>query len=163
MVDGLSKRPFACAIDTPSRMAHLLARTLHVALLILSVLLGAEARAGDYTVSYAFDGKDSTETGTARDCKYDATCRIEFGKLDLTVLMSLDRDARNREQISISIYGGRSLDLGCCYFADGVDRLSLEFQPFVHLGVYEGRRRRRNEWVLNSYFGVLYLQFSDMK
>jgi hypothetical protein len=145
------------------RRTSLLVRKLYAALLVLFVLLGAEARAGDYTVSYAFDGKDSNEVGTARECSYDALCTIELRQIDLKVSMSLGRDGSGREQISISIHGGLSLGLGCCYFADGVNHLFFGFQPFVHLGVYEGRPRRRNEWVLNSYFGVLYLQFSDMK
>jgi len=99
-----------------------------------------------------------------RDCKYGQGCLVKSDKLDLSILLDLyfpDRDGRG--QVYVHVYGGRGR-LACCYFSDGAYSLSFSLEgPFIHLGVYEGRARRRNEFVRNQPLGILYLQFSDMK
>jgi hypothetical protein len=61
------------------------------------------------------------------------------------------------------VFGGRSRP-DCCFFPDAVSDFDFEFEePFVKIGIYEGRPRKRNEFVLNSPLGILYLQFSDTK
>ena len=124
--------------------------------------MGGHAFAGDYTVSYALDAGDLKDSGTSHDCTYGQSCTIRSDKLDLSVIVAVYLpDRRKPKHASISVLGGRSR-LDCCFFPDGVSDFDFDFEkPFVKIGVYEGRRRRRNEFVLNSPLGILYLQFSD--
>jgi hypothetical protein len=130
---------------------------------VVCIILNGNAIAGDYTVSYALDAGDLNEAGTKHDCIYNQGYFIKIDKLDLTVMIDVYPSNRNKDKkVRISAYGGRSR-LDCCFFPDGVEDLSFELrEPFVRVGLYEGRARRRNEFIRNSPLGLLYLQFSDM-
>jgi hypothetical protein len=146
------------------RRAVLLIRRLYIGILLAGLALsGGDAHAGDYTISYAFDAGELNDAGTKHDCKYGQECLIKSDKLDLSISLDLyfpDRDGH--ERVSVDVYGGRSR-VACCYFSDGADSLRFSLEgPFVHLGVYEGRARRGNEFVRDEWLGILYLQFSDI-
>ena len=146
---------------------------LSVMTVAIGLLLSVDAFAGDFTVSYAFDGttredvaagatSSLNEVGTTKECRYDRYCRIELTKSDLSITLSVRSSGRNK--VSVSADGGRSRSIGCCYFSDGETLVGRELtEPLVRLIVYEGRARKRNEFVQNLPLGVLYLQFSDLK
>lgn len=151
----------------------LLRRILSVMIVAASLLLSVDAFAGDYTVSYAFDGTTSedvaagatsslNEEGAAKECQYDRPCTIELTKSDLTI--SIDVRRSSRHEVVVYAYGGRSRSAGCCYFSGGDTRAKLDLtQPLLRLRIYEGHARKRNEVVQNLHLGLLYLQFSDLR
>lgn len=151
----------------------LLKRFSFVMIVVTGLLLSAEAFAGDYTVSYAFDGATKedgaagttsslNEEGTTKECQYERSCTIELAKSDLTI--SIDVRRSSRHEVVVYAYGGRSRSAGCCYFSGGDTRAQLDLaQPLLRLRIYEGHARKRNEVVQNLHLGLLYLQFSDLR
>jgi hypothetical protein len=151
----------------------LLRRILSVMIVVTGLLPSVAAFAGDYTVSYAFNGareddvaagatSSLNEAGTTKECQYERSCTIELTKSDLTI--SIDVRRSSRHEVVVYAYGGRSRSAGCCYFSGGESRVALELtQPLLYLRIYEGHARKRNEFVENIHFGLLYLQFSDLK
>ena len=137
------------------------------------LLLSLDAFAGDYAVSYAFDGTTradvargatgaTNEVGIAKECQYGRNCTIKLRKSDLTISLKVERSGSHK--VTIVADGGRSLSDGCCYFSDGdrlVDRELIE--PLLRLWIYEGQARKRNEYLQNIPLALLYLQFSDFK
>lgn len=150
-----------------------LMRILSVMIVATGVLLPVDAFAGDYTVSYAFDGTTRedvaagamsalNEEGTSRECQYERPCTIELMKSDLTI--SIDVRRSSLHQVVVYADGGRSRSAGCCYFSGGDTRAQLDLtQPLLRLRIYEGHARKRNEVVQNLHLGLLYLQFSDLR
>lgn len=151
----------------------LLKRILYVTILATGLVRSTDAGAGDYTVSYAFDGttrqdaaagatSSLNEQGTRKECQYDRPCTIELTKSDLAISFSVERSGRHK--VVIHADGGRSRSIGCCYFSDGERRAARELtQPLLRLHIYEGHARKRNEYIENIPLGLLYLQFSDLK
>jgi hypothetical protein len=138
-----------------------LIRSICVALAAFLFLLGAEASAGDYKVTYAIDAGDKNDAGTIEKCEYTKFCRIESEKLKISILLSFGQPDHN--DVDIHIYGNRGWS-SCCYFADGVDSVVRDARgSLIRLRVFEGRRRLRNEFLQNAPVGVLYLRFSDLK
>ena len=138
-------------------------RTIRAALLVFFLLPSVGASAGDYTVSYAFDAGDVNDAGKT-ECEYKYICTVSFEKLDLEILLSFvypEHDHPKHHEARIKIYGTRATV--CCYFADGVDRVVRDAGSLIRLRVYKGRKRIRNEYIQNEPFGILYLQFSDLK
>ncbi|WP_456623995.1 MULTISPECIES: hypothetical protein [unclassified Bradyrhizobium] len=151
----------------------LLRRILSIMIVATGLLPSVDAFAGDYTVSYAFDGttredvaagatSSLSEEGTTKECQYEKSCTIELTKSDLTISLSVKRSGPRK--VVVYAYGGRSRDTGCCYFSDG-DRLAESELPqsLLRLRIYEGHARKRNEYIQNLPLGLLYLQFSDLK
>ncbi|MGL9620921.1 hypothetical protein QRQ56_23175 [Bradyrhizobium sp. U531] len=148
---------------------------LVLALVIVAtgLLLPLDAFAGDYTVSYAFDGTTRadvaagvtsalSEKGTTKECQYGRRCMIELTKSDLTISFSVERSAYH--DVVVFADGGRSRSAGCCYFSGGDRRAEKRLtEPLLRLWIYEGQERKRNEYVENIPLGLLYLQFSDLK
>jgi len=150
-----------------------LRRILPVAIAAIGLLLSADAFAGDYAVSYAFDGTTRedvaagvtstlNEVGITKECHYEKPCTIELTKSDLTISLYVERSGYH--EVMVFADGGRSLSAGCCYFSGG-DRLASRklTEPLLRLWIYEGQARKRNEYVQNLPLGLLYLQFSDFK
>ncbi|WP_035705045.1 hypothetical protein [Bradyrhizobium genomosp. I (2014)] len=150
----------------------LLNRALAVAVIVTALELPSCAIAGDYTVSYAFDGTTradvargatgaSNEVGIAKECRYGQRCTIELTKSDLTISFHVERSGWSHK-VTVFADGGRSRSDGCCYFFGGDRLVSKELtEPLLRLWIYEGQARKRNEYVENLPLGLLYLQFSD--
>lgn len=140
----------------------LLIRSIFVLLLVTFLLSSARASAGDYRVTYGFDTGDLNDTGMKVDCEYKAVCEIKSEKLNLSI--SLGFWHPDHKKVTISVDANRAGRSGCCYFSDGVSTIERNpREPFIRLNVFEGRARIRNEYILNTFLGVLYLQFLDMK
>ncbi len=148
---------------------------LVLALVIVTtgLLLPLDAFAGDYIVSYAFDGTTRAdvaagvtsafnEEGTTKECQYGRRCAIELTKSDLTISFTVERSVYH--DVIVFADGGRSRNVGCCCFSGG-DRWAERklTEPLLRLWIYEGQARKRNEYVENIPLGLLYLQFSDLK
>lgn len=150
-------------------------RLLFVVIIVIALVQSYDAVAGDYTVSYAFDGTTAqdvaaavtsslNEQGTRQDCTYGTFCTIRLSKSDLEIRLDLSQLERDKKRIFVSANGGRTQGLACCYFSDGESTVSRELrEPLVKLHIYDGHRRKGNEFVQNLHLGVLYLQFSDLK
>ncbi|WP_456770144.1 hypothetical protein [Bradyrhizobium sp. USDA 4448] len=98
----------------------------------IGLLLSADAFAGDYSLSYAFDGTTRedvaagvtstlNEEGITRECQYEKPCTIELTKSDLTISLRVERLGYH-DEVMVFAHRGRSLGAGCCYFS-GDDRL----------------------------------------
>ena len=85
----------------------LLRRILSVMIVATGLLRSGDALAGDYTVSYAFDGttredvaagatSSLNEEGSTKECQYDRSCTIELTKSDLTISLSVKRSGRRK-------------------------------------------------------------------
>ena len=126
----------------------------------LLLLFNLPAAAADYIVAYALDGIENIETGGA-ECEYRSYCDIKFENAG--VLLSLGfRDARHTS-LGIRAYAPRRAN--CCFFSDGVDSVSRDIRvsSLIRLHVYEGHRRRGNEFKQNLPIGVVYLKISDLQ
>jgi hypothetical protein len=128
--------------------------------LTLALFLNLPAEAADYTVAYAFDGVETTETGKA-ECEYRSYCEVNFEKAGVSLLLGF-RDPRHTS-IGITVYGLRRAN--CCFFFDGVSSVSRDLgrTSLIRLHVYEGHRRRGNEYIQNAPIGVLSLNISNLK
>ena len=151
----------------------LLRPILSVMIIATGLLLSVATFAGDYTVSYAFDGTTTedvvagatsalNEEGITKECQYETHCTIELTKSDLTISLRVERSGSHK--VVVFADGGRSRGVGCCYLWGG-DRLAERelSEPLLRLYLYEGHSRKRNEYVQNLPLGLLYLQFSDLK
>lgn len=128
-------------------------------LLIIVLWQSPPAFAGDYAVSYAFEVGDQIETGKTDECEYRDLCTISLKKLGLYVDLSFWDPKRNK--VVVGAYVDRRSN--CCFFADGARSVSRSARSMIRLNVYEGHARRGNEFIRNAPFGILNLQFSDMK
>ena len=133
-----------------------LIRTIGPALIVVA-LTSTMSRAGDYVVSWAFDAGEKNETGIRADCVYTERCTVKPEKSDFEVELTFWRPESRIARIRISTV------FGCCYFSQGESFVKRGTDSLIRLGVYEGRRRKGNEYVLNTPVGILYLQFSDLK
>lgn len=151
----------------------LLRTALSLVVVATGLLLPLEAFAGDYIVSYAFDGTTRAdvaagamsalnEVGSTKECQYDRLCTIQLKESDLTISLYVKR--LGAQEVMVFADGGRSLSDGCCYFSGG-DRLVNRklAEPLLRLWIYEGQSRKGNEYVQNLPLGLLYLQFLDFK
>src|SRR3954453_23800308 len=119
---------------------------------------GAKALAGDYIVHYALEVDGKTDAGTMESCEYVRRCQILSSATGVQVTLNFIYP--EHRVVHARVQG----QPGCCYFADAVDSVSLNPKSsFHHLDIFEGRARRRNEFVDNRRVGVLYLSFSDLR
>jgi hypothetical protein len=139
----------------------LLRRSAFGILAAIFLLSGAEASAGDYTVSYAFDAGEELNDAGKQTCEYKSFCTIVSEKLKLSILLAFWDP--NHRVVTISVSGEKGR-WGCCYFSDGANSIERNVKDsLVRVYVYVGRRRIRNEFIVNEPLGTLYLQFLDMK
>ena len=129
-------------------------------LLTIFLLFSLPASAADYTVNYAFDGKEHVETGSA-ECEFRYYCSLKIKDSGVSLLLGF-RDVR-RTRIGISVYGDRRSD--CCFFSDGVHSVSRDVSgsSLIRLQIYEGHARKGNEFLQNLPIGLLYLKISQQK
>jgi hypothetical protein len=139
---------------TPPRL-----RRYRPALALLMLLLAhAPARAGDYSIVYALEIGEQTETGKIDHCEYTKPCVIKSTDFGLSI--SADFIYPENRTISVSAYGKP----GCCYFADGKETRSFDSrQPIPSIAIFEGHARRRNEFVQNYRLGTLHLKLLNLQ
>jgi len=136
-----------------------LLRAAYVVLPAFLFLSSVSASAGDYAVSYALDTGDLIEAARTEKCEYRQACEINLEKAELTISLTFWRPDHNEVHVGVS--GQR---LGCCYFTDGVESVYRDVRgTTIRLPVFEGRARKRNEFIQNILVGVLYLRFSNTK
>jgi hypothetical protein len=127
------------------------------ALLAFFVLSSSGASAGDYSVTYAIDANGKNDAGKIETCNYDKPCEIEPVGLGLSIFLSFIRP--DHRSVQLHVYGPR----GCCY-SDAATTIYLDLEPgLLRVPLYEGRARRGNEFIQNKRFGVLYLEFSNLR
>src|SRR4051794_16910907 len=127
-------------------MPMLSKRIVSVMIVATGLLLSADAFAGDYTVSYAFDGTTKAdvaagttsalnEEGTTNECHYEKPCAIELTKAGLTISLSVKPSGPRK--VVVFADGGCSRSAGFCYFSGG-DRLAARevTQPLLRLYIY---------------------------
>ena len=116
-----------------------------------------QAAAGDYSVKYAIDAGGKNDAGKIESCEYIRLCFIESDSLGLSIDLSFVRE--DHSWVELHVYG----PAGCCYSADAIRTIYLEIKPGLQrMSIYQGRSRRRNEFVQNRKFGVLYIEISDL-
>jgi len=121
-------------------------------------LLPFKTLAGDYKVDYAIDVHGVAESGETSECSYGRSCRLEFRESHIYVYLIFNGASNKR--FSVTIHGR---DDACCYFSDGdTSKMFIENRQINKLKVFEGRRRRGNEFVRNEPIGTLFLAFKDV-
>jgi hypothetical protein len=132
-------------------------RSIYGVLLALFVLWSTGAFAGDFSLTYAIDANGKNDAGKVI-CEYDKPCSVEPVGFGISVNISFIRpDHRSAE---LEVFGGP----GCCYSADANRTFYLDIEPgLVRVPLYEGRQRKGNEFVQNHRFGMLYLEFSNLR
>lgn len=135
-----------------------LMRLIGAALLAAFLLSSASAFAGDYSLTYAIDANGKNDAGKIETCEYDKVCDIESASLGLSISLSFIKP--NHRWVELDIFG----PVGCCYSADADWTFNLEIKPgLLRVPIYQGRARRGNEFVRNKRFGILYLEFSNLR
>lgn len=136
----------------------LLIRSARTALLSFFLLSGAGAAAADYSVTYAIDANGKTSAGKIETCDYETLCFIEAPGLGLQISLSFNHS--DRRWVELYIDGPPA----CCYSSDATREFYLQITPgLLRVPIHQGRARRRNEFVRNHKFGVLYLEFSNLR
>ena len=133
-------------------------RSIGAALLAFFLLSSTGASAGDYSLTYAIDANGKNDAGKIETCEYVEPCEIRPAGLGLWISLSFIRP--DHRWVNLVLYG----PAGCCFSADGIRTIYLEIKPgLLRVPIYEGRARRGNEFVQNNRFGILYLEFSNLR
>jgi hypothetical protein len=141
-----------------NRTAAAFRRTHHAALLAFFLLSSAGASAGDYSVTYAIDANGKNDVGKIETCDYDKPCEIKPVGFGLWIFLSFIHP--DHRSVQLHVFGRRD----CCYSADAATTIYLDIEPgLLRVPLYQGRQRRGNEFVKNKRFGVLYLEFSNLR
>lgn len=128
--------------------------TLLAAFMLVAVT--TNVRAADYSLAYGIELNGMRDTGTMDQCDIGQRCEIRNARLDLLIIVTVDRIAS--WQADIFIYGHRG---NCCLFGDGDHRYRADIrQALIRVPIYEGKRRLGNEFVQNKSVGTLWLSFS---
>jgi hypothetical protein len=139
-------------------MKHL-AQSLAVATIAVFGCLSSisPALTSGYSVAYAIDAHDENDSGKIETCEYGAECKLA-NHLGLSIVLNIKNPKRLWADLEIK---GPP---GCCYSAQADETLYVEMTPtLMRVPFYEGQKRRRNEFVLNKKFGVLYLMFGNIR
>jgi hypothetical protein len=140
-------------------MASILIRSIYTALPVFFLLSCCTASASDYSVTYAIDANGKDDTGIVETCEYVRACEIEPVGFGLSIFLSFMHP--DHRSVNIEVYGRRR---GCCYSADATRTIYLDIKPgLLRVPLYEGRERRGNELIQNEKFGMLYLEFSNLR
>jgi hypothetical protein len=135
-----------------------LIRSIYAALLALVLFSSNGASAGDFSLIYAIDANGKTDAGKIKTCEYFKTCEIESADLRLSISLWIIRPDHSSAELHVN---GPP---GCCYSIDAAETIYLSTEPGLRrVPLYQGRARRGNEFVRNKRFGMLYLEFSDMR
>lgn len=135
-----------------------LMRSICAALLAFLLLSTVDASAGDYSVTYAIDANGKNDAGKIETCNYSKPCEIKPVGFGLWIFLTFIHP--NHRWVELDVSG----QPGCCYSADADSTINLEIRPgLLRVPIYQGRKRRGNEFVQNKRFGVVYLEFSNMR
>ena len=85
----------------------------------------ANAFAGDYTVAYALEIGDQTETGKAENCEYVRRCEIKTDTFGLSIFTFFIYPENRTAHVTV---GGKK---GCCFFTDGNQSRLIPASPFL--------------------------------
>lgn len=122
------------------------------------LLLNVSASAGDYSVAYAIDVDGKNDAGKIENCEYTKVCMIESVSSGLSISMGFFHP--DHRGVELEVKGPP----GCCYSGDAIRTFYLEVKPgLLRVPIYHGQARRENEFVQNERFGVLYLEFSNLR
>lgn len=133
-------------------------RPIFAAFLAIFTLSSASVFASDYSVTYAIDANGKNDVGKIEACDDDRVCFLESANTGLSISLSFIRP--NHRWVELYVSG----PAGCCYSADANYAINLEIKPgLMRVPIYRGRVRRGNEFVQNKRFGVLYLEFSNLR
>jgi hypothetical protein len=125
---------------------------------VFCLLSSTGVSAGDYSVTYAIDANGKNDAGRIDACDDDRICLIESASTGLSISLSFFHP--NHHWVELYVSG----PAGCCYSADANRAIDLEIKPgLLRVPIYQGRVRRGNEFVQNKRFGVLYLEFSNLR
>jgi len=129
--------------------------TLLAAFMVVAVT--TNGRAADYSLAYGIELNGMRDTGTLDQCDIGELCEIRSARLDLRIIVWVDRIDSGLADIYIS--GHRRT---CCLFGDGDHRYRADIeQALIRIPIYEGKRRLGNEFVRNKPVGTLWLSFSN--
>jgi len=136
-----------------------LIRLICAAIAVFLLLSCPTASAGDYSLSYAIDANGRNDAGKIETCEYVKACEIEPVGFGPSIFLSFMHP--DHRSVNIEVYGRRR---GCCYSADATRTIYLDIKPgLLRVPLYEGRERSGNEFIRNEKFGMLYLEFSNLR
>jgi hypothetical protein len=126
--------------------------------LLFSAVLGTAGGAWGaerYSMQFAIDAGEIQQVGRVESCSYGHSCRATIPGLDIDMGVVLRSSSDRAAAIHLSQNGG------CCYFAEGETWTRVDARRRVHhLKVFEGKGRKKNEFVINRLVGTLSLVFS---
>jgi hypothetical protein len=124
----------------------------------LACLSSGEVLAGNVSVSYAINSYGQQTSGKLTCDDRTRMCSIASSEMKLRVLLVFGPDMKD-VQLSISGDYGRP---ACCYFKEGESYASARVEPGIRrFRFFEGRPRKRNEYIENTPAGTLHLVFLD--
>lgn len=116
-----------------------------------------ELLADEISIAYAIEAGGQQESGKLA-CDGLKSCWIKSAGLNLTIYLIFDADMR-RVHLNISGDYGHP---GCCFFNGGETRMAAKTESSIQrFRFFEGRARKRNELIENTYAGTLYLAFRE--
>jgi len=145
------QRPASCPIWTgiPSLVLAVLA--------LLLCLSSGELHADEVSIAYAIDSGGHQISGKLK-CGRPAACHVSSDELKLTVFFILGARSQG---VRVSISGNFGHP-GCCYFSGGEGDKDVEVRPSVQsFGFFEGRSRKRNEYIEHTPAGTLFIAFNN--
>jgi hypothetical protein len=122
---------------------------------MLACLLSGEVLAGNVSVSYAINSYGQQTSGKLTCDDRTRMCSIASPEMRLRVLLVFGPDMKS---VQLSISG----EAGCCYFKEGESYGYARVEPGIQrFRFFEGRPRKRNEYIENTPAGTLHLVFLD--
>jgi hypothetical protein len=116
-----------------------------------------EMLASEVSIAYAIDAGNQRESGKLV-CDGLRSCWIKSAGLNLTIYLIFDADMR---RVHLNISGGYGHP-GCCYFSGGETDMAAKVGSSIQrFRFFEGRARKQNELIENTYAGTLYLAFRE--
>jgi hypothetical protein len=126
-------------------------------LTILLCLSPREILASEVSIAYAIDAVSQQESGKLV-CDGLKSCWIKSAGLNLTISLIFDADMRRTHLRIDGDYGHP----GCCYFSGGETSMAVKVGSSIQrFRFFEGRARKQNELIENTYAGTLYLAFRE--
>jgi hypothetical protein len=126
---------------------------------MLLCLSPGEIVASEVSIAYAIDAGSQQESGKLV-CDGLKSCWIESARLNLTISLIFNADMR-RAHLSIDGDYGHP---GCCYFSGGETGMAVNVGSSIQrFRFFEGRARKQNELIENTYAGTLYLAFHEQR
>jgi hypothetical protein len=136
--------------------AHFPFKAFVVSTMLLCLSPG-EMLASEVSNAYAIDAVSQQDSGKLV-CDGLKSCWIKSAGLNLTIYLIFDADMR---RVHLNISGGYGHP-GCCYFSGGETDMAVKVGSSIQrFRFFEGRARKQNELIENTYAGTLYLAFRE--